>query len=49
VSNLVLSSIIIQWFYAINLPLNLDKMNIMKLVTKNSSHLHDVLVLKKSA
>jgi hypothetical protein len=28
----------IKWFAANNLVLNLDKMNIMKFITKNSSH-----------
>jgi len=28
----------IKWFAAYNLVLNLDKMNIMKFITKNSSH-----------
>ena len=37
VSNLVLSYII-KWFPAKNLVLNLDKTNIMKFITKNSSH-----------
>ena len=36
-SNLVLPYII-KWFAANNLVLNLGKMNIMKLVTMNSSH-----------
>jgi hypothetical protein len=37
VSDLVLSHII-EWFAANYLVLNLDKMNIMKFITKNSSH-----------
>ena len=37
VSNLVLSYII-KWFPANNLVLNFDKTNIMKFITKNSSH-----------
>jgi len=37
VSNLVLSYII-KWFPANNLVLNLHKTNIMKFITKNSSH-----------
>jgi len=36
-SNLVFSHMI-KWFAANYLVLNLDKMNIMKLVTKNSAH-----------
>ena len=36
-SNLVLSHMI-KWFAANNLALNLDKMNIMKFITKNLSH-----------
>jgi len=36
-SNLVLSHMI-KWFAAYNLVLNLDKMNVMKFTTKNSSH-----------
>ena len=36
-SNLVLSYVI-KWFAANNLVLNLGKMNIMKFITKNSSH-----------
>ena len=36
-SNLVLPCVI-KWFAANSLILNLDKINIMKLVTKNSSH-----------
>ena len=36
-SNLFLSNII-KWFAANNLVINLDKMNIMKFITKNSSH-----------
>jgi len=36
-SNLVLSHMI-KWFAANNLVLNLDKMNVMKFITKNSSH-----------
>jgi len=36
-SNLVLSHTI-KWFAANYLVLNLDKMNIMKFVTKNSAH-----------
>ena len=35
-SNLFLSNII-KWFAANNLVINLDKMNIMKFITKNSS------------
>jgi hypothetical protein len=35
--NLVLSQMI-KWFAPNNLILNLDKMNIMKFITKNSSH-----------
>ena len=37
VSNLVLSHMI-KWFAGNNLCLNLDKMNIMKFIRKNSSH-----------
>ena len=37
VSNLVLSHMI-KWFAANNLVLNLDHMNIMKFITKNSTH-----------
>ena len=37
VSNLVLS-LMIKWFTASNLVVNLDKMNIMKFITKNSAH-----------
>jgi len=37
VSNLVLSHMI-KWFAADNLVLNLDKMNVMKFITKYSSH-----------
>jgi len=37
VSNLLLSCNI-KWFAASKLVLNLDKMNIMKFITKNSSH-----------
>jgi len=37
VSNLVLPYIT-KWFPANNLVLNLDKMNIMKFITKKSSH-----------
>jgi hypothetical protein len=37
VSNLVLSHVI-NWFAANNLVVNLDKINIMKFITQNSSH-----------
>ena len=36
-SNLVLS-LMIKWFVIHSLVLNFDKMNIMKFITKNSSH-----------
>ena len=36
-SNLFLSHII-KWFAANNLGLNLDKTNVLKFITKNSSH-----------
>jgi len=37
VSNVVLSHVI-KWFAANNLVMNLNKMNIMKFITKNSAH-----------
>ena len=37
-----------KWVAANNLVLNLDKINIIKFITNNSSHLHYVLVIKKS-
>jgi hypothetical protein len=37
VSNLVLSHMI-KWFAANNLVLNLDKVNVMKFIKKNSAH-----------
>ena len=47
-SNLVLSHVI-KWFAANNnLVLNLDKMNIMKFITKNSAHSTLQLGYKKS-
>jgi len=47
VSNLVLSRMI-KRFAVNNLVLNLDKTNVMKFITKNSSVLHYILVIKKS-
>ena len=46
VSNLVVSHMI-KWFAANNLVINLDKTNIMKFITKNSSHSTIHICLKK--
>jgi len=38
----------IKLFAANKLVLHIDKTNIMKFITENSSHVHYILVIKKS-
>ena len=46
-SNLVFSQMI-KWFVANNLVLNLDKMYMIKFITKNASHSTLHIAMKKS-
>ena len=44
----VVPSHIIKWFAVNKFVLNLDYTNIMNFITKNSSYLHYIFVIKKS-